>query len=107
SSDLYDVTETSFKIDGHRPNAFYYRNRGEAFYHRIKYTIHVQIQDLVYTTGFSVKEIYTSKVLTNMTTADFFAADERLKEEYLDAKPSLDKTANGILRSFTNYMATY
>ncbi len=105
--DVYDVTSSSFKIDGHRPNAFYYRNRGEAFYHRIKYTITVQINESTYTIGFSVKEIYTSDVLTELTVADFFAPDGRLKEDYLDAKPSLDKTVNGTIRSLTNYLATY
>lgn len=105
--EFYNVTANSFDLDAQRPNAFYYRNRGEAYYHRIKYKMHIQLDDKSYTISFSVKEIYTSNVLTEMTVGSLFAPDNRLKEEYLDAKPSLEKTANGIVKSFVDYMATY
>jgi hypothetical protein len=102
--DVYDVTATSFKIDAHRRNAFYYRNRGEAVFHRIKYTIDVNLAEKTYTLTFSIKEIYTSDRLTELTIVDFYAPDGRLKDDYIDVEPSLEKTVNNIIRSFTSYI---
>lgn len=105
--EIYNVTENSFAIDAHRPNAFYYRNRGETYYHRIKYAMKIIINDDSYTINFDVKEIYTSNVLTEMTVASFFAADGRVKQDYLDAPSSLQKSANAVVKSFTDYMSIY
>src|SRR5690606_16796117 len=92
--EVYDITSDGFKIDGHKPNAFYYRNRGEAFYHRVKYTLDVQLSETTYSIRVSIPEIYTSDVLTELRIADFFAPDGRVKDDYIDAKPSLDKSVN-------------
>ena len=105
--EISNVKTNSFDIGGQLPNAFYYRNRGEAFYHRVKYTMQIELRDKTYIVRFNVNEIYTSNVLTEMTVASFFAPDGRLKEEYLEAKPSLEKSVNGIVKSFVDYMATY
>ncbi|HEU0137108.1 MAG TPA: hypothetical protein VFQ50_07440 [Flavobacterium sp.] len=102
--DVYDVTANSYKIDAHRQNAFFYRNRGDAVFHRIKYTLAVAIAERTYTVTFSIKEIYTSNRLTEMTIADFFAPDGRLKDDYIDVEPSLEKTVNNIVRSFNSYL---
>jgi hypothetical protein len=103
--DIYDVTDTSLKIDSQKENAFFYSNHGENYFHRIKYTLKVDILESNFKVTFSVKEVYTKKTLTEITVADFFTPDGKLKEDYLDAKPSLEKTANGILKSFYDYMA--
>ncbi len=105
--EIANVTANSFDIDGQQPNAFYYRNRGEAFYHRVKYSMHIELKDKTYTIKYVAKEIYTSNVLTEMTTSSIFAPDGRLKEEYLDVKPSFEKSVNSIVKSFVDYMATY
>ncbi|NMH28132.1 hypothetical protein [Flavobacterium silvaticum] len=103
--DVYDVTESSLKIDASKDNAFYYQNKGETFQHRIKYTLAVEIKDQVIVYKFSVKEIYAKKVLTNLTVAKFFTSEGKLKSDYLEVKPSLERTANDILNSFEVYMA--
>lgn len=103
--DVYDVTETSISIDSQRDNAFYYTNRGETYYHRIKYSLKIERQQAVFKVTFVLKEVYTKRTLTEITVADFFAPDGRLKEDYVEVKPSLEKTANNILKSFANYMA--
>ena len=104
--DVYDVTENSFKIDAHRENAFFYRNRGEAYFHRIKYTMAVVLSENAYTVNFTIKEIHTSNRLTEMTVADLYTAEGKLKDDYLDAEPSLEKTVNSIIRSFASFVET-
>ena len=103
--DVYDVTANSLSIDAYNENAFFYRNRGEVHRHRIRYTLHVDIQEKTYTVSFAVKEIYSNNTLTELTVADFFAPDGRLKEDYEEVRPSLEKTANEAIYSFANYMA--
>ncbi len=105
--EIYNVTATSFEIDAHKPNAFYYRNRGEAYYHRVKYNMKITLDEQTYKVDFAVKEIYTSNVLTEMNLSTFYAPDGRVKQEYIDAIPSLEKSANAIVRSFVDYMSTY
>ncbi|RYG52297.1 MAG: hypothetical protein EOO01_06825 [Chitinophagaceae bacterium] len=103
--DVYDVTASSLKIDSYKDNAFYYQNKGETFQHRVKYTIALDIRENVIVYKFSVREIYAGKVLTELTVAKFFTSDGKLKSDYLEVKPSLEKTANDMLRSFADYMA--
>lgn len=102
--DIYDVTENSLSIDAYRENAFYYRNRGEEYQHRIRYTIKVEFGDDIYSLTFLVKEIYYGNSLTKLSVADFFAPDGRLKEDYEEVKPSLEYSANSIVNSFAQYL---
>lgn len=104
SYDVYDVTATSASVDGFRNNALFYRNRGEIYRHRIRYTLHVDLAQDTYTVTFSVKEIYSNNTLTELTVSDFFAPDGRLKEDYEEVKPSLQKTAENVIRSFVSYL---
>ncbi|HEX8270244.1 MAG TPA: hypothetical protein VF581_10170 [Flavobacterium sp.] len=103
--DVYDVSETGVSIDAFRNNAFFYRNRGEVYYHRIRYTMRIEFGEKTYSINFRVKEIYTDNTLTELTTADFFAPDGRLKEDYEEVKPSLETSANTVINSFASYMA--
>lgn len=104
--DVYDVTESSLSIQGSKENALYYRNRGEVYHYRIVYTIRVDFSDTFYTLTFAVKDIYDGNNLTQLTVADFFAPDGRLKEDYEEVKPSLEYTSTQIVNSFAAYMAT-
>jgi hypothetical protein len=54
---------------------------------------------------FSVKEVYADKTLTTLSVDKFFLPDGRLKDDYRDAKPSLEKTANAIMNNFADFMA--
>lgn len=102
--DVYNVTENSLSIDAYRENAFYYRNRGEVYQHRIRYTIDVEFAAEVYTLKFSIKEIYYGNTLTKLSVANFFAPDGRLKEDYEEVKPSLEYSANQMLNSLAQYI---
>jgi len=104
--DVYDVTDTSLNIDAFRNKAFYYRNRGELYSHRIRYTLKIVFDEKSYSVGFILKEVYSDNRLTTLTTADFFAPDGRLKEDYEEVKPSLESTANTIINSFATFMAS-
>jgi hypothetical protein len=102
--DVYNVTENSLDIDAIKENAFFYRNLGEVFTFHIKYTLHVDFRNETCQLKFTVKEIYTKKTLTKMTVADFFMPDGVLKEDFEEAKPSLEKTANNILKSYVRFI---
>lgn len=104
--DVYDVSENALSIDGTKENAFYYRNRGEAYQHRIRYKLRIEFDAEFYTLTFSVKEIYFGNTLTKLTVADFFAPDGRLKEDYEEVKPSLEHTAKQLLNSYAEYIIT-
>jgi hypothetical protein len=104
--DVYDVTATSLSIDGFVENAFYYRNNGEVFHHRIKYTLKIEFGKDTYDLRFIVREIYADKTLTKTTVADYFTPDGKLKEDFEDVRPSLEKTAAEVVRSFANAIIT-
>ena len=102
--DTYNVTSNSIDIDAMKDNAFFYRNVGETFSHRIKYTLRVNLLPESIRLEFIVKEIYSKKTLLKMTTADFFLPDGRTKEDMEEAKRSLEKTANNVLLSFARFI---
>lgn len=102
--DVYSVTENALSIDTFKDNAYFYRNRGEAFQHKIKYTLKIEFVENTCQITFVVKEIYVKNILIKTTVADFFTAEGRLKDDFKEAKPSLEKTANAIVQSFLNYI---
>jgi len=105
-ADIYDVTSNALSIDALRSNAYFYRNLGETFQYTIRYTLKINfLPEKKYTISFSVKEIYDNQRLLKMTVADFFTPEGTLKEDFEEVKPSLEKTANSIVSSFSNYIA--
>ena len=106
SFDVYDISENTVSIDAFKENAFYYRNRGEAYQHRIKYSMRVEFIESFYTITFAVKDIYSGNNITKLTVAEFYASDGRLKEDYEEVKPSLEYTANSIINDFATFLAT-
>lgn len=102
--DVYDVTPNSLKIDGYRDNAFHYRNLGEVFQYRIKYTMDIRFTATAIEVTYTIKDIYADRNITKLTVADFFAPDGRLKDDYRDAKPSLELTMNKLLRSYIGFI---
>lgn len=104
--DVYDVTQNSVTIDALKENAYFYRNLGERYDYNITYTLNVVFNaDKTYTLKFSVKEVFAKKVLTKTTVADFFTPDGKLKEDFEEIKPSLENTANKIIKSFSEFIA--
>lgn len=102
--DEYNITSNSLDIDAMKDNAFFYRNVGETYTHRIKYTLKVNFTNESVRLQFVVKEIYSKKTLLKMTPSDFFLPDGRTKEDMEEAKQSLEKTANNVLMSFARFI---
>jgi hypothetical protein len=103
--DVYDVSANSITIDAWKDNAYFYRNLGERYDYNIKYSLKVVFNaDKTYTLTFAVKDIYAKKVLVQTTVADFFTPDGKLKEDFLEVKPSLENTADKIVKSFAEFI---
>ena len=103
--DIYDVSANSITIDAWKDNAYFYRNLGERYDYNIKYSLKVVFNsDRTYTLTFAVKDIYAKEVLVKTTVADFFTPEGKLKEDFLDVKPSLENTANKIVKSFAEFL---
>jgi hypothetical protein len=103
--DVSDVTANSLKIEARAENAFYSYNVGVKYDYDIVYTLKIVFEeDKQYKLSISVKEIYADKVLLKTTTTDFFNAEGKLKDDYRDAKPSLENTINRIVKSYANYI---
>ncbi len=104
-ADVSNVTENSLTVDARVENAFYSYNVGVKYNYDIKYKLEIEFkEDQTYSLGISVKEIYAENVLTKTTLADFFTAEGKLKDDFRDAKPSLENTLNKILNSYVNFI---
>ena len=104
-ADVSEVTGNSLKIDAKIDNAYYSYNVGVKYNYGIRYTLKIAFQDnKTYTLSISVKEIYAKNTAIKTTTSDFFTAEGKLKDDFKDAKPSLENTINKILKSYTNFI---
>lgn len=104
--DVYEVTENSISVDAMRENAYFYRHLGERYDYNIKYCVKITFnENKTYTVAFSVKEVYAKHALTQTTIADFYTPDGKRKEGFDDVKPSLENTANKIVKSVTDFIA--
>ncbi|WP_445452586.1 hypothetical protein [Flavobacterium sp. 25HG05S-40] len=104
-ADVFNVTEKSLTIEARNESAYYYYNVGVKYYCDIVYSLKITFQDdKTYTLLFAVKEIYAENVLKKTTVTDFFSPEGKLKDDFTDAKPSLEKTASNIVNSFINFI---
>lgn len=104
--DVSEVTQNSLLIEARVENAFYSYNVGVKYNHDIRYSLKILFkEDQTYTLTISVKEIYAENVLMKTTLADFFTTEGKLKDDFRDAKPSLENTINKIVRSYTNFIS--
>jgi hypothetical protein len=104
--DISEVTLNSLTIEARVENAFYSYNVGVKNNYDIRYSLKISFnEDQKYTLSIAVKEIYTENVLVKTTVADFFNAEEKLKDDFRDAKPSLENTVNKIVKSYVNFIA--
>jgi len=105
-SDVFDVTKNSLTIEAPYEYAYYYWNLGVKYNFDIKYSLKVVFgEDQKYTLTFIVKEIYIDNVPIKTTVANFFTSEGKLKDDFKDAKPSLEITVNKIIRSYINFIA--
>lgn len=105
--DVYDEQPNGLTWSAQMPHAFFYRNRGEEHFHRIKYECNLRFDNRQIQLDFRVVEIYTARQVTQLTTGAFFNQQGILKDDYRDAKPSLERNVNRLLRSFTAFMGRY
>jgi len=107
-SDITEVTDNSITVSGYRRNAFFYRNLGETFEHRIDYSIKLIFKENSYTLAFTVTQIYTdSDVAVKSGLADYFTPDGTLKEGYTALDTSLNKTVNEMVQSHYNFIINH
>lgn len=102
--DATNITVNSITITANKDNAFYYRERGEAFDFKIRYAMEITFTDAGYNLKFSVPEIYSDEKRIDYTLPDYFTADGRLKEGYDELERSLEATVNNIVTAHYNYI---
>jgi hypothetical protein len=106
--DFTNVTANSITINAYKKNAFFYRNRGEAFDHSINYTMKITFHENSYTLQFTVTDIFVgTDKLIEYKLPDYFTNEGKLKEGYDDLKPSLEKNVNDIVASHYNFILNY
>ena len=103
--DISEVTQNSLTIEARLENAYYSYNVSVKYNHDIRYSLKVIFQEnQTYTLTMAIKEIYADNVLMKTTLADFFTAEGKLKDDFKDAKPSLENTLNKIVRSYVQFI---
>lgn len=106
-ADITEVTENSLTIDAFRDNAFLYTSLGESYLHNVKYQLKIRKEGNKYFATFQVLEIHSRKVILKSTLADYFTSDGKMKEDFKDVKPSMDRTVNIILGSYYRYISKF
>jgi hypothetical protein len=105
-ADVSEVTENSLTVDAKIVNAYYTYNVGVKYNYDIEYTLKIEFQsNKTYTMRISVKDIYTENIVVKTKTADFFTAEGKVKDDFKDAKPSLENSINKVLKSYVNFIA--
>lgn len=104
--DVSEVTENSITVTALKLTACYYYNLGVRYDYNIRYTLKIVFnKDKTYTLTFNPKEFYANEVLTKTTISDFFLPDGRFKDDFKDVKPSLEITAERIVKSYIGYIS--
>ncbi|GGB74160.1 hypothetical protein GCM10007424_12600 [Flavobacterium suaedae] len=108
SADITNVSNNSMTITAYKQNAFYYSNKGETFYHRIKYEMTFKFNRDSYNVTFTITEIYLNDdSLLEYKIPDYFNSDGKLKDDYNTLKESLEETVNDIVNSHYNFIINY
>lgn len=107
-ADITNVSSNTMTVTAYKQNAFYYSNKGETFYHRIKYEMTFEFNRDSYKVSFTVTEIYLNDdSLLDYTVPDYFNSDGELKDGYNTLQESLEKTVNDIVKSHYNFIINY
>ncbi|WP_294822514.1 hypothetical protein [uncultured Flavobacterium sp.] len=107
-ADITEVTLSSLTVSANKRNGFFYRNRGEAHEHKIRYSMKIAFYENRYTLAFTVNDIYADgDKLIDYKLPDYFTSAGKLKEGYTDLKPSLERTVNDIAASHYNFIINF
>jgi hypothetical protein len=104
--DVFDVTDNSATVGALKINACFHRSLGVLYDYNIRYTLKIVFsKEKTYTLKFSANEFYADDILTKTNIPDFFTTDGKIKEDFEEVKPSLERTANKIIESYSNFIA--
>ena len=106
--DVTDVTANALTVHAYKRNAFFYRERGQAFNHSIDYSLRFNFYESYYTVEFAVENIYIDNdKLIESDIPDYFTSSGRLKEGYDELETSLEANANEIVLSHYNFLINF
>lgn len=106
--DATEVTDNTITILAYKKDAFFFRDRGEAFEHKIRYTLQFTFSPGNYTVAFNVVDIYgRSDTLLEYKLPDYFTSEGKLKEGYTELDTSLENTVNDIVNSHYNFLINF
>ncbi len=106
-ADITNVSDNTITISAYRNNAFFYRNNGVPYEHKIRYTMKLDFTPGGYTLFFTIVDIYHNDVLLEYKIPDYFTSEGKLKDGYNGLDESLLKTVNGIVNSHYNYLINF
>ncbi|WP_159802175.1 hypothetical protein [Flavobacterium sp. MK4S-17] len=106
--DITGETANTLTVTSFKKNAFYYRDRGEAYSHRIKYEMVFTFNQSSYTLDFRVTEIYAERdVLLEYKLPDYFTPEGTIKDGYTGLKTSIEANVNKIALSHYNFIINF
>ena len=106
--DASNVTANSIVISAYKKDAFFIRNKGEAFNYAITYSMKLSFHGTYYSLHFVIDDIYTEQdVLVKYKIPDYFTPEGDIKDDYKEMKPSLEKTVNDLALSYHNFIVNY
>ena len=106
--DITNVTDNSITVSGYKKNGFYFRDRGEQFMHKIRYTMKITFYESHYTVDFKVMQIFTDNdVPVKYSIPDYFLPDGKLKDGYTELDSSLENTVNNLILSHYNFILNF
>jgi len=105
--DVTNVTANTITITANKDNAFFYRDRGQAFDHKIRYELQLTFNAGSYTARFVINEIYKDDKRIEYNIPDYYNSAGRLKEGYEEIERSLEATVNNIVMSHYNFLVNF
>jgi len=107
-ADVTDVTENSLTISAFKRNAFRYRNNGEEYQFKVRYSMKLVFNENKYTLTFTTGDIFDeNNKLIQYKLTDYFTTDGDIREDYTGLKTSIDNTVNSIILSHHNFILNY
>lgn len=105
--DATNITANTITITANKDNAFFYRERGEAFDHEIRYEMNFTFNDGNYTLAFVITDIFSRDKRLEYNIPNYYTSAGRLKSGYEELEPSLETTVNNIVRSHYNFIINF
>lgn len=105
--DITGVSSNTITVSAFKRKAFFYRNLGETFEHKIRYKMDLTYNGSTYTLGFTVIDIYSNDELLQYKIPNYFNSNGKLKDGYGELKQSLETNVNNLIRSHYNFLVNF